>query len=206
MPVHVDAQSDARTTAGDAVILGEVVNDSPQGVEEVTVQVDLLDGQGRPLTTTVTMAMADIVPAGGRVPFAVVVTGAPSYAQVVSRVIRALPEVPARLTHRGLHVAEASGRAIYDRTFVVMGKVRNTGQDDALDAFVVVTLYGSDDRVIGAARQALECPIPPGDRVIFEMSLVPIRWPVETYEVAVEGRRPTPTPIGVPPAEETPES
>ncbi len=205
MPVHVASQANVRTTAGDAVVLGEVVNDSPQGVEEVTVQVELLDAEGRPLTTTVTMAMADVVPAGGSVPFAVVVAQAPTYSQVSARVIRALPEVPARLTHHGLYLAEASGRAVYDRTFVVMGKVRNMGQDEALDAFVVVTLYAEDGTVIGAARQALDSPIPSGNRAVFEISMVPIRWPVERYEIAVEGRRPAPTPI-VPSLESTPES
>lgn len=195
MPVHVSSQSDVRTTAGDAIVLGEIVNDSPQGVEEVTVQVDLLDGQGRPMTTIMTTAMADVVPSGGRAPFAVVVTGAPSYTQAVARVIRALPEVPARLTHGDLYVAEASGRAVYDRTFVVMGKIRNMGQEEALDSFVIVTLYGEDGSVIGASRQALESPIASGDRAIFEINMVPIRWPVERYEIAAEGRRPAPTPI-----------
>jgi len=59
--------------------------------------------------------------------------------------------------------------------------------------------------VIGAARQALESPIAPGYRAVFEISMVPIRWPVERYEIAVEGRRPAPTPI-VPVAESTPSS
>jgi len=128
MPVHITAQADVRSSAGEAVILGEVVNDSPQGVEEVTVQVELLDASGSLLSTALTMAMIDVIPAGAKAPFALVVTESPEYSRAVARVIRALPEVPARLVHHDLYVAETSGRAVYDRTFVVMGKVRNMGR------------------------------------------------------------------------------
>ncbi|NPV09439.1 MAG: LysM peptidoglycan-binding domain-containing protein [Anaerolineae bacterium] len=203
MPVHVSSQADVRTQAGLAVVLGEVVNDSPQGVEEVTVQVELQDGSGSVLASITTAAMADVIAGGGRAPFAVVIGEAPPYQRAVARVIRALPEVPARLVHQALSVAESTGRAVYDRTFVVMGKVRNLGEETALDVFVVVTLYGRDGAVIGAGREPLE-PVPPGSRAVFQVSLVPIAWPVENYEVTVEGRRPTPTPLGGRPIEATP--
>jgi LysM repeat protein len=204
MPVHVSSQANVRTTAGDAVVLGQVVNESPSGVEEVTIQIELLDDKGAVVHTVTTIAMADVIPREGQAPFAMVITGAPPYEDVAARVIRALPEVPARLVHQDLVVAEATGRAAFDRTFVISGKVRNMGAEPALDVYVVVTLYGREGAVIGAARQALGA-LDPGSRTVFQVNLVPIGWPVENYEVTVEGRRPTPTPIGAPPAEATEE-
>lgn len=195
MPVHVASQRDVLTTAGDAIVLGEVVNDSGQGVEEVTVAIELQDGTGHVVHRVETAVLGDIIAPGAKTPFGVTIFGAPSYAKAVARVIRAMPEVPERAVHRDLRVAEISGRAVYDRTFVLVGKVRNYGEEPALDVFVVVTLYGRDGAVIGAAREPLPDVLESGDRALFQVSVVPIGWPVESFVVSVEGRQPDPTPM-----------
>ncbi|MHB0875301.1 MAG: FxLYD domain-containing protein [Anaerolineae bacterium] len=202
MPVHPVDVSHNRTVSGDVVVVGEVANDSTAGVEEVAILVELVDDNGAVVASGETTAMLDVIPVGGRAPYAMTLTQAPAYTQVRCRVLRAMPEVPERAVHRDLTVSEVSGRAVYDRTFVVMGKVRNTGDAPAVDVFVVVTLYGDDGTVLGARREPLPEAIDAGSRSLFQVTLVPVGWPVENFEVYVEGRMPvateTPSPSPTP--------
>lgn len=188
MPVHIAGVSYSRSRSGDVVVLGEIVNDGVTGVEEVIVLVELLDADGGVSAAGEAAALMDVIKVGSRAPFGLVLPQAPAPAQVRTRVLRAMPEVPERAMHRDLRLSELSGRAVYDLTFAVLGKVRNHGDVPAQDIFVVITLYGPDGAVVGAKREALPQALTPGNRAVFQATIVPIGWPVERFEVLVEGR------------------
>ena len=196
MPVHPGAITHNRTTTGDVVVVGEVVNDSASGVEEVTVLIELADSNGAVVASGEAAVLSDVIAVKGSAPFAVTIAQARAYTEVRCRVLRAMPEVPERAVNRDLRVAEVAGRAVYDRTFVVNGKVRNIGDSPAVDVYVVVTLYGRDGAVLGAMRQPIENGVEAGSRALFEVVSVPVGWPVESFVVTVDGRIPVaePTP------------
>ena len=197
IPLRVLSLNHARTVSGDAIVMGEILNETAQGVEEVVLAIELRDASGHTVSSTEVTSLLDVVAPGEKAPFGTVITDAPEYASVACRVVRAVPEVPARAVHRELAIAEVSGRAAYDQTFVVIGKVRNSGDMAAVDLFVIVTLYGREGTIIGARREPLSEQLDPGARRVFEAVLVPIGWPVENFTVAVEGRE-------APPAVQTP--
>jgi len=190
LPVHVRAVSQARTTTGDVVIVGEVTNESAQAVEEVNILIELLDEHGNVIASTEAYAMRDTIEVEGTAPFGAVLSASSRATEARARVIRAMPEHPQRATYHDLAVAEVSGRQVYDRTFLIMGKIRNYGDLPATDIFVVATVYGSDGRVIGVKREPVSGTLPPGERTLFRTTLVPIAWPVASYRIAVEGRLP----------------
>ena len=111
MPMHPGAITHNRTTTGDVVVVGEVVNDSASGVEEVTVLIELADSNGAVVASGEAAVLSDVIGVKGSAPFAVTIAQAPAYTEVRCRVLRAMPEVPERAVNRDLRVAEVAGRS-----------------------------------------------------------------------------------------------
>jgi LysM repeat protein len=179
-----------RTPVDSLWCLGEVLNLSGQPAEEVQVQVSLHDEMGRLLTSGRAFGQVDILPAGGRAPFAILFAAPPSsFAQYQTQVLGGVPSTHLGPRYPDLAVVEDQGTWLADKNYRVQGQVHNTGQADAERVALVVTLYDSADHVVGARAVAIAAELfLAGARAPFDVILTPF-GEVARYDVQVQGWR-----------------
>ena len=69
------------------------------------------------------------------------------------------------------------------------GRIRNTGAEEAVDVYVVATLYDRLGRVVGMRRVTLDPgTVAQGGEAGFTVEIVPA-GPVVTYTIQAQGRR-----------------
>jgi LysM repeat protein len=168
--------------------LGEVANLSGQPAEEVQVQVSLHDEQGRLLASGAAFTQLDILAGGGRAPFAILFTAPPaSFAQYQARVLSGVPSTHLGPRYPDLTVAEDWGGWLDDDNYQVRGQVLNTGEADAEQVAVVITLYDEEGHVVGARTVDIPAEVfLTGAMAPFEVTLTPL-GPVARYDVQVQG-------------------
>ncbi len=179
------------TPVGSLWCLGEVINNTGAGIEQVQVAVSLYNAEGEMVATGSTFTEFDIIPNEGKMPFALLFTEPPpdfSYHQVV-----ALSGVT--VAHWGhnyldLTIESDRGEAGSERVYVVTGRVRNTGQYDAEQVRLVVTAYDAEGLVVGVRRGSPETPtLRVGESSPFRVSLSSLGGQVVTHTVQAQGRR-----------------
>jgi LysM repeat protein len=177
-----------RTPVDSLWCLGEVLNLSGQPAEEVQVQVSLHDEMGVLLTSGRAFAQVDILPEGGRAPFAVLFTAPPtSFAQYQTQVLGGVPSTHLGPRYPDLAVVEDQGGWLEDNNYRVQGQVHNTGQADAEHVAVVVTLYDAQDHVVAARAVAIAADLfLAGATAPFDVTLTPF-GDVARYDVQVQG-------------------
>jgi LysM repeat protein len=177
-----------RTPADSLWCLGEVVNLSGQPAEEVQVQVSLHDEKGQLLASEVALTQLDVLPGGGRAPFALLFAAPPSsFAQYQTRVLSGVPSRHLGPRYPDLAVEEAWGGWVDEYNYQVHGQVHNTGKADAEQVAVVITLYDQEDHVVGARTVAIDAELFLAGAVApFEVTLTPL-GEVERYDVRVQG-------------------
>ena len=88
VPLGLEGLAFHWTPVGSLWCMGEVVNLSSQPAEEVQVQVSLHDEQGRLLAEGAAYTQLDILASGGRAPFGILFSAAPtSFAQYQARIL-----------------------------------------------------------------------------------------------------------------------
>jgi LysM repeat protein len=177
-----------RTPVDSLWCMGEVVNLSGKAAEEVQVQVSLHDEQGRLLTSGAAFTQLDILAAGGRAPFAILFDAAPtSFAQYQTRVLNGVPSTHLGPRYPHLSVVEDRGEWIDEKNFRVRGEVHNTGDADAEQVVVFITLYDGEDRVVGARTVGIPAQVfLAGANAPFEVLLTPL-GSVARYDVQIQG-------------------
>ncbi len=177
-----------RTPVDSLWCLGEVVNLSGQPAEEVQVQVSLHDEMGRLLTAGRAFTQVDILPAGERAPFAILFAAPPSsFAQYQTQVLAGVPSTHLGPRYPDLAVVDEQGTWTADKNYQVQGQVHNTGQADAEQVAVVVTLFDSADHVVGARAVAIAADLfLAGATAPFDVILAPF-GDVARYDVQVQG-------------------
>ncbi len=177
-----------RTPADSLWSLGEVVNLSGQPAEEVQVQITLHDEQGQLLASGAAFTQLDILATGGRAPFAILFTAPPtSFAQYQTRVLGGVPSTHLGPRYPDLVVVEDYGEWVDDSNYQVRGQVHNSGQADAEQVVVVITLYDEEDHVVGSRTVEISADLfLVGARAPFEVTLTPL-GPVARYDVQVQG-------------------
>jgi LysM repeat protein len=177
-----------RTPVDSLWCLGEVVNLSGRPAEEVQVRVSLHDEQGRLLTSGAAFTQLDIVAAGGRAPFAILFAAPPtSFAQYQTQVVGGVPNTHLGPRYPDLEVVEGWGDWLDDNNYEVRGEVHNTGQADAEQVAIVVTLYDAEDHLVGARTEGIPAEVfLAGAKAPFALTLTPF-GPVARYDVQVQG-------------------
>ena len=168
--------------------MGEVGNISGQPAEEVQVQVSLHDDQGRLLASGAAFTEIDILPDGGRAPFAIQFTG-PSlaFAQYQTLVLGGVPSTHLGPRYPDLEVIEDHGQWLDENNYQVRGQVLNSGQADAEKVAVIITLYDGESHVVGARTVHIPAEVfLAGAKAPFEVELTPL-GPVARYDVQVQG-------------------
>jgi LysM repeat protein len=192
----VENVSFSRTPLGGLWAFGEIRNTSGIDLEQASVVVRLLDEEDAPIAEAVAAVQVDLIPIGGRAPFAIHFDAPPAaFASYV-----ALPASGIRgfvgSYYRDLEARDVTGVGQRYESYTLEGKIANVGPEDAVDVVIVATLYDALGRVIGTRRGVPEHNVVPrGGETTFTLHLTPAGGPVASYHVDVLGRRlPTPTP------------
>jgi LysM repeat protein len=193
-----------RTPVDSLWCLGEVINLSGKPAEEVEVQVSLHDEEGQLLAMGAAFTQLDILAAGGRAPFAILFAAPPtSFAQYQTRVLNGVPSTHLGPRYPDLAVMEDWGGWLDENNYQVRGQVHNTGDADAEQVSVVITLYDEEDHVVGSRTVGIPADLfLAGAMAPFDVTLTPL-GSVARYDVQVQGWW-----VGyeVPTAMETPEA
>lgn len=168
--------------------MGEVVNLSGEPAEEVEVQISLHDDQGQLLASGAAFTQLDILAPGGRAPFAVLFEAPPtSFAQYQTRILSGVPHTHLGPRYPNLTVEEGWGGWLDDKSYQVKGTVHNTGDADAEQVAVVVTLYDEENHIVGARAVSIAADVfLAGAATPFEVTFTPF-GPVDRYDIQVQG-------------------
>jgi hypothetical protein len=168
--------------------LGEVANLSGRPAEEVQVQVSLHDQEGQLLASGAAFVQLDILASGGRAPFAILFNPPPaSFAQYQTTILSGVPSTHLGPRYPDLAVMESWGGPTDDGNYVVRGEVHNTGQADAEQVAVVVTLYDEQGHVVGARTVGIAAELfLAGAMAPFEVIITPL-GPVGHHDIQVQG-------------------
>jgi LysM repeat protein len=196
LPFRAENVTFSRSALGGLWCFGEILNSTGVDLEQAAVRVGLLDQDGKTLAEVETPAILDLIPPGGRAPFAVRFPEPP--ATFASYTVNPQAGVRGYLGsyYRDLVPKGTRGEGERYTAYTVSGMIANVGPEDAVEVSVVVTLYDALGRVIGTRRGVPEHNvIPRGGETAFSLQLTPAGGPVDSFKVDALGRRvPTPTP------------
>lgn len=193
MPVAVENVYFHPSPLGELTILGEVANLSSTDLERVLVRITLFDGADRVLGSDTTFTALDFVPPGGKSPFVVFFPDAPDeYATYQAEVISAVPAYTGSLV-RTFELANVAEEQTAAGLLTLAGRVRNTGDAEALTTLLTVTAYDDLGRVVGMRTIAPQPDViaPGGGEAAFAVDLLAAA-PVVTYTIQTEARRTAP--------------
>jgi len=189
LPFEIKGLGFYETPAGSLWCLGEVDNTSGRDIERVQVEVSLYDEQDKVLATESAFVALEIVPRGGRVPFAILFTNPPtSFAKYQAIALSGEPVTYLGDRYLDLAITEDQSES-QGHYFTVKGLVQNTGQADAETVTVLVTAYDAHGRVTGFRQVDLENPPAIGEVSSFQVNLLPFAGIVVTYTVQAQGTR-----------------
>lgn len=178
------------TPIGGLWVLGEVLNNSFDTLEQVRVGVRLLDSQNRTLAESDGLVLLNLVNPGEVAPFAILFAEAPE--EFANFEIFPLSGVKAYEGgyYQDLAVENLTNEGEDYSSYTVRGNVRNIGSQEAVDLQVILTAYDSLGRVVGTRKIEPEHNVvAPGGETSFETILVPFGGPVERIHAAAQGRR-----------------
>lgn len=191
LPFQIANVAFYETPVGSLWCLGEVINNTGADIEQVQVAVSLYDAEGEMVASGSTFTEFDIIPNGGKMPFALLFTEPPpgfSHHQVVA--LRGVTVAHWGRNYKDLTIESDRGEASGERVYVVTGQVKNTGQYDAEQIRIVVTAYDAEGQVVGIRRGSPETQtIGVGESSPFRVSLSPLGGQVVTYTVQAQGQR-----------------
>jgi LysM repeat protein len=179
------------TPVGSLWCLGEVINNAGASIEQVQVGVSLYDAEGEMMSNGSTFTEFDIIPNGGKMPFALLFTEPPSgfsHHQVVA--LSGVTVAHWGRNYLDLTIESDHGEASGERAYVVTGQVRNTGQYDAEQIRMVVTAYDVEGRVVGIRRGGPETQtLGAGESSPFRVTLFSLGGQVITHTVQVQAQQ-----------------
>lgn len=166
--------------AGDLVVVGEVQNIGSNVIGNVNVTGTALSSSGQTLATTIVQAFVYHMLPGQKAPFYLDFTAQSSsttqslsWVSSVSTVTVSVSSVDDTYErqYKDLTIPNPGGNTSYidsNGTYTVYGTFVNTGNQAAVDPWVVTTFYNASGTVIGLNYTAyLISSLPPGDPVRF---------------------------------------
>lgn len=199
LPLQIGPVYFGHAADGSLWALGEVHNPGSEAVEGVRLRLTVADAAGEPLATLEPPIQADVLAAGARAPF-----GGPfppptaeaplHFSSYFAETLQAFPAYLGSV-YLDLTVAEVAEEPQRYYAHRLAGVVRNTGSEDAVDVYIVITLYNALDQVISFRRvQPQHNVIPRGGETTFEAELILLGGPVARSAIFASGRRLLPTP------------
>ncbi len=190
LPVTVQNLHFSETAIGGLWVLGEVLNDSGQPLEQVRVAVALLDENDGEIARANGLVGLDLVDVDEVAPFAILFGELPGkFASYQAFPISAVPAYVGSY-YRDLEVFDLETEGERYASYTVRGRVRNTGPEEAVSVQVVLTAYDPLGRVIAMRKVVPEHNvIPRGGETTFIAVLAPVGGPVEQVRAVAQGRR-----------------
>lgn len=175
MPLQIVNVAFHQTPVGSLWCMGQVQNERDEEIGFVQVRVSLQDAQGQAVNVASAFVAAEIVPAHGAAPFAVLLPGAAlgrfaSY-QVVVLSAEPLPHLGPR--HRAVAV-QVESWGVQGGLLTVQAALKNMGQVDARDVQLVVTAFGQDGAVVGVRRAQAVPFLAAGQEERTTLTLIPL--------------------------------
>ena len=188
LPLEIQGVSYYQSPAGSLWFLGEVKNGTGEGVEQVKVEVSLYDRDGELIATSSAFIPLDVIPDGGKAPFAILFAAPPpGFASYQVVVLSAVPAVPLESRYSDL-IVKGKGES-KGKFYVVSGEVRNIGRSSARAIRVVVTAYDARGRVVGVRTASPEEDVlNAGESSPFQIKFLPL-GKVASCSIQVQGRR-----------------
>lgn len=189
LPFEVKGLGFHETPAGSLWCLGEVGNTSGRDIERVQVEVSLYDEKDEVLATESAFVALEIVPQGGKVPFAILFANPPaSFAKYQAIALSGEPVTYLGNRYLDLTITKQQGES-EGHFFAVEGWVQNTGQADTETVTALVTAYDAKGWVTGFRQVDLENVPAVGESSPFQVNLLPFGATVVTYTVQAQGTR-----------------
>ncbi len=190
LPMAVESLHFSETSIGGLWVLGEVVNTSDTAVEQVRVGVTLLDSADAEIGTADSLVALDLVDVGERAPFAILfdeISG--EFERYRAYPLSAAPAYVGSY-YRDLEVRDLQGSGEVYASYTVTGRVFNSGPEEAVDVYVVLTAYDPLNRVIAMRKVEPDHNVAPvGGETTFTAVLAPLGGPVARLEGVALGRR-----------------
>lgn len=168
-------------------ILGELINQGDQDLENVQVFVTLLDDAGQSVQEASIWPAASIIEAGKSAPFGKLLVPAPSGdVSPDAVVISAVPIVDLGNRYLGFEVADVEAE-INGRQAIFSGEILNIGDKSASEIALIVTFYDEEGNVTGYHKSYLAEPLASGASAPFEIHVLPPGDIVHDYAFLVQG-------------------
>jgi len=170
-------------------VLGEVENTAGVHLYQVQFAVSLFNKAGELLAFTTGTTELDVVPKGGRAPFAL------SFDKPIDKFdtyqtvpLRGLPATRLGTFYLDLEIVSSQGEARGHASYSVSGRLRNAGDQPAKDIRVVVTGYDAAGKVAAVRKVAPAVDqLAPGRSTEFEINLLSTAGTVVTYTLQAQG-------------------
>lgn len=168
-------------------ILGEVINQGEQDLENVQVIVNLLDDAGQSVQEANIWPATSIIEAGNKAPFGKLVVPAPSVEVTPDAVVvSAAPIIDLGNRYLDFEVADVEAE-INGGQAIINGEIVNIGEKNASEISLIVTLYDGEGNVTGYHKSYLDEPLAFGTSAHFEIHLLPPGDMVHDYAILVQG-------------------
>ncbi|HLE27477.1 MAG TPA: LysM peptidoglycan-binding domain-containing protein [Anaerolineales bacterium] len=187
VPVSLSLPACYPTPTGALYCFVEARNPGGFALSNVAGRVTLAGAEGLPLASAVAYSALDVIPPGGVAPLAILFSPAPVgvaaaaasplSASLASAQSAAIPlETP---QHRG------SNFGIH---WTVAGQVRNPSGTDVPSAWLVLTLYNHDERIVGYRKGPLSGGLAAGASQDFSIAADSLGGAADHYLITAEGR------------------
>lgn len=190
MPMAVESIHFSETSTGGLWVLGEVVNTGDTAVEQVRVGVTLLDSADAEIGTAGSLVALDLVDVGERAPFAILFEQLSGEFEGYRAYLLSAAPAYVGSYYRDLEVRDLQGSGEVYASYTVTGRVFNSGPEEAVEVYVVVTAYDPLNRVIAMRKVEPDHNVAPvGGETTFTVVLAPLGGPVARLEATALGRR-----------------
>ncbi|MCP4360984.1 MAG: LysM peptidoglycan-binding domain-containing protein [Chloroflexi bacterium] len=189
VPLHIAVTQiqTYQTPVGSVWLLGELVNEGEQPVENVQVSIRLLDEIGAEVGTAAAWAALPIILSGQAVPFGVLLNEPPQFAH--ETVFVSGGQMVMDVGTRYLDMTAAYDLTLNAGTALLRGDVQNVGEDTAVQPTLIAAFYDAQKQIIGFAQHTLPDAVPPDESVPFEFETTPPGGTVAAVEVFVIASR-----------------
>lgn len=191
MPQQITVRGVAsyRTPTGGLWLLGELVNEGQQAVENVQLRIDLVDAGGAALASAAVWAAEPVIAPQASAPFAARLDAAPDgFAQPVVAVTAVDAVIDLGNRYLELTVVETAVDTENGRV-TLEGQVQNVGETGAQNILITATFYDAAGRVTGYAQQRLDGTLAPGAALPLQVTAVPPGGTVSDYRFSAQGVR-----------------
>ena len=178
-----------QTPIGGLWLLGEVINEGRDPVENIQVEIGLLAADGRSLGSTTAWVATSIILPGERGPFAVLIDEPPAdFAQPAVSVVggQHLVELGTRYLDVLLLNSEIE---LKDSGAVLSGLVRNDGAEVASSVQIIATFYDEQGSVTGFQQEIVAGRLAVGEERPFRLESTPLGGQTASYTLSIEAFR-----------------